>query len=301
MGRSRMPGPRSCRSQVNKEVSAPGRSAVDLRVGFIGLGSQGAPMARRIRQSGYPLALWARRSESLEAFSETGARFAGTPAELGTLSDVVGVCVVSDADVEAVVLGSEGVLAGMPEGGVLVIHSTVHPQTCLRLGEAAADFGVSVVDAPVSGGGAAAEEHRLLVMVGGAESDVDICRPVFETFGNPVIHLGPLGSGEVAKLLNNLVFVAHLGAALETFACAEALGVEPLALADVLSHGSGGSRAQAILAASGFDTSGVRGASALLKKDVDLVTDVFRSRNISEPSTVVDSARRALTTLEGAA
>ena len=296
-----MLGRRNCRPRVNKEASPRQRPVDDLRVGFVGLGSQGAPMARRIHQSGYRLTLWARRPESLATFSGTSARFVSTPAELGAVSDVVGVCVISDADVEEVVLGAEGVLAGMTEGGIVAIHSTVHPQTCLRLGEAAAAVGVRVVDAPVSGGGGAAEERRLLVMVGGAEPDVDVCRPVFETFGNPVIHLGPLGSGEVAKLINNLVFVAHLGAALETFATAEALGLESLALAEVLSHGSGGSRAQAILAGSSFDVAGVRRARSLLKKDIDLVTDVLRSRNVSEPSELLHSARNTLSTLEGAA
>lgn len=268
----------------------------DLRVGFIGLGSQGMPMARRIRQSGYPLAVWARRQTALEAFSD--ARVVTSPADVGAASDVVGICVVSDADVEEVVLGAEGVLSGMSAGGILAIHSTVHPETCFNLAEKAAHVGVAIVDAPVSGGGGAAAENRLLVMAGGEKADFDRCRPVFETFGNPVIHLGPLGSGELAKLLNNLAFIAHVGAAIEIFSTAEELGIEPLALADVLSHGSGGSKAQAIMAASGFDQSGIRQARMLLRKDIDLVIDVVRSRNKPDPSNVLQLAQYALTSLE---
>ena len=244
------------------------------RVGFIGLGSQGGAMARRIVDEGFPLTLWARRPESVEPFAGTAATVASTPADLGARSDVVGVCVVADADVEDVVLRPDGVLAGMAPGGVVAVHSTVHPDTCRRLAARAAERGVAVVDAPVSGGGLAAAQRRLLVMAGGEDEHVARCRPVFETFADPVIHLGPLGSGQTAKLLNNLVFTAQITLALDTFSFADRLGVDGAALAQVLAHGSGGSRAAAILAATGFDTTGLRGAAELLRKDVDLVLDV---------------------------
>jgi 3-hydroxyisobutyrate dehydrogenase len=122
------------------------------RVGFIGLGSQGGPMARCIVEGGYPLTLWARRPESVEPFGDAAATVVGTPAEVGAASDVVGICVVADADVEDVALRPDGVLAGMAPGGVVAVHSTIHPDTCRRLAEQAAGRGVAVVDAPVSGG-----------------------------------------------------------------------------------------------------------------------------------------------------
>jgi 3-hydroxyisobutyrate dehydrogenase-like beta-hydroxyacid dehydrogenase len=267
------------------------------RVGFIGLGSQGGPMARRIVEEGYPLTLWARRPESVEPFRETAARVASTPAELGAASDVVGICVVADADVENVCLGSDGVLAGMSPGGTIAIHSTIHPDTCRRLADRAAERGVGVVDAPVSGGGPAAAARKLLVMVGGDAEHVARCRPVFETFGSPVIHLGPLGSGQLAKLLNNLVFTAQMTVALDTFAFAERLGMDRAATAQVLAAGSGGSRAAAILAATGFDTSGIRQAAALLRKDVGIMFDVARARGAAEPTELVRLARSTLATL----
>lgn len=267
------------------------------RVGFIGLGSQGGPMARRIAEEGFETTLWARRPEALEAFAGTPARVAGTPAELGAASDVVALCVVSDADVEEVLLGPEGVLAGMAEGGIVVIHSTIHPETCVRLAGRAAERGVAMVDAPVSGGGGAAAERKLLLMVGGDDEPVARCRPVFAAFADPVIHLGPLGSGQMAKLLNNLLFTAHITMALETFGLAEDLGVDRAALAQVLAHGSGGSRAAAILAASGFDLAGLRGAVSLLDKDVGLTADLARARGVSEPPTVFSVARATLASL----
>jgi 3-hydroxyisobutyrate dehydrogenase len=270
-----------------------------MRVGFIGLGSQGGPMARRIVEEGYPLTVWARRPESIEPFADTAASVASTPAELGAASDVVGICVVADADVEDVLLRPDGVLAGMSEGGVVAIHSTIHPDTCLRLADRAADRGVAVVDAPVSGGGVAAAQRKLLVMAGGDDDDVARCRPVFETFADPVIHVGPLGTGELAKVLNNLVFTAQIAMALDTFSFADQLGMDRGALTQVLAHGSGGSRAAAILAASGFNTSGLRRAEPLLRKDVGIMLDVARAKGASRPAGLVGLAQDALATLAG--
>src|ERR1700756_5427814 len=138
-----------------------------MHVGFIGLGSQGAPMAGRIIEAGFPTTLWARRPASLEPYADTAAKVAGSPAELAASSDLVCLCVVA-------------------------IHSTVHPKTCHALAKKAGAQGVSVIDAPVSGGAPAVAERRLLVMVGGDADVVDRCRPVFETYANPIVHLGDL-------------------------------------------------------------------------------------------------------------
>lgn len=266
------------------------------RVGFIGLGSQGGSMARRIAAE-FPLTLWARRPEALTPYADTGADIAPTPAALGAVSDVVGICVVADADVEDVILRSDGVLSGMSPGGVIAIHSTVHPRTCQRIAEEATRKNVSIIDAPVSGGGGAAAERQLLVMVGGDQEAVDRARPVFDTYANPLLHLGPLGSGQTAKLLNNIVFTAQITLALDTYSLADALGMDRTAVAQVLAGGSGGSRAAAILAASGFDTTGLRSAASLLDKDLGIMLDVTRSRDVIAPGTLVDLARRTLATL----
>jgi 3-hydroxyisobutyrate dehydrogenase-like beta-hydroxyacid dehydrogenase len=220
-----------------------------------------------------------------------------TPAEVGAASDLVGVCVVADADVEDVILREDGILAGMAPGGVVAIHSTVHPGTCTRLAEAAIEKGVSVVDAPVSGGGMAAAARLLLVMVGGDDEAVARCRPVFATFGDPVIHLGPLGSGQMAKLLNNLVFTAQISVALETLSLADDLGMDRAAVAEVLASGSGGSRAVAIMTASGFDLTGLSSAAGLLRKDVGLMLDVAGNRGARTPEQLKLLAEHALSTL----
>ncbi|MFI1485354.1 NAD(P)-dependent oxidoreductase [Streptomyces sp. NPDC020747] len=240
--------------------------------GFIGLGSQGAPMAQRVLDAGLPLTLWARSPASLAAFAGTKAELAATPAELASVCDVVGVCVVADADVEEVVLGPSGVMAGLRPGAVLAVHSTVHPDTCRRLGALAAERGAQVVDAPVSGGGPAAAAGKLLVMVGGESEAVERCRPVFETYGDPVVHLGPLGAGQVTKLLNNTLFTANFGIAASALALGQQLGVEPERFAEVAGHGSAASFALGRLAASGCDPARLGSmAGGLLGKDVRLM------------------------------
>jgi len=222
-----------------------------MRVGFIGLGSQGAPMARCIVEGGYDLTLWARRPATLEPFADTAAKTAQSPAELAAASDLVCVCVVGDDDVREVLDGDTGVFAGLAPGGIVAIHSTVHPDTCTEIAKSAADHGVSVIDAPVSGGAPAVEEKQLLVMVGGDADVVARCRPVFATYGDPIVHLGPLGSGQVAKILNNVLFTANLGTALSTLELGESLGISRDRLCDVITRGSANSRALASMAGNG--------------------------------------------------
>ena len=119
-----------------------------MRVGFIGLGSQGGPMARRIVEAGYPVTLWARRPASVEPFADTAAEIAESPGELARASDLVCLCVVGDADIDEVAGGKHGLLATMKPGSVIAVHSTVHPNTCRELAKKAAAQGISVIDAP---------------------------------------------------------------------------------------------------------------------------------------------------------
>ena len=269
-----------------------------MRVGFIGLGSQGAPMARRIVDAGFATTLWARRPASLEPFSGTPAKTAGTPAELAAASDLVCVCVVNDADVEQVAGGADGVLAGLREGGVIAVHSTVHPDTCRRLAAEAARKGVAVVDAPVSGGGPAADAGTLLVMAGGDPDTVEACRPVFASYADPIVHLGPLGSGQLTKLLNNVLFTANLATSAGAVALGGALGVEPGRLAEVLSHGSGNSFALGSIARAGGTLEHLAAlAGPLLQKDARLVTALAEAAG-TPPGAVLDAADAALALME---
>jgi len=269
-----------------------------MRVGFIGLGSQGAPMARRITEGGYDLTLWARRAATLEPFADTAAKTAQSPAELAAASDLVCVCVVGDDDVREVLGGDTGVIAGLARGGIVAIHSTVHPGTCTEIAESAADLGVSVIDAPVSGGAPAVEERQLLVMVGGDADVVTRCRPVFATYGDPIVHVGPLGSGQVAKILNNLLFTANLGTALSTLELGESLGISRDSLCDVITRGSANSRALGSMAASGGTLqTHAAVAGALLQKDVRHAASLADAASAPQGA-VFDAADAALDAMD---
>jgi 3-hydroxyisobutyrate dehydrogenase len=286
-------------------------NAGTLRVGFIGLGSQGGPIARRIIDAGFPVTLWARRPETLHPFAETSAKTAGSPAGLAAASDLVCICVTGDADVEQVVAGEDGVLAGLVKregevgmerragsGAVIAVHSTVHPDTCRRLAAQASARGVRMVDAPVSGGGPAAAEGRLLVMAGGEPEDVEFCRPAFSSYGDPVVHLGPLGTGQLTKLLNNVLFTAHLATAASLLTLGQALDVDPLRLAEVISHGSGSSFALSRVAAAGGTVGRVAAhAGGLLLKDVRLIADLAAAAG-AEPGAVLTAADAALALMD---
>ena len=260
------------------------------RVGFVGLGSQGGPMARRIVDAGFATTLWARRPASLEPFADTAAAVADSPAALGAASDVLGVCVLHDAGVDAVLRGPDGALSTMADGGVVVIHSTVHPDTCVRL---QADFPhLRVLDAPVSGGGHKAVEGELLVMVGGPEDALEVCRPVLEAFGDPILHVGPLGAGQEVKVLNNAVFTAQLAIAADAFDLAASHHLDRQSVATVLSSGSGRSYAAEVLAGVGFGLDALAPlAGPLLAKDVGILVQ----RAGPEGSVLLATADAALT------
>ncbi len=264
-----------------------------MRVGFIGLGSQGGPMARRIAEAGYETTLWARRPATLEPFADTPAKVAASPADLAAASDLVCLCVVGDADIEEITSGEGGLLAAMEPGGVIAVHSTVHPNTCRGLAKKAGARGVSVIDAPVSGGGGAASEGRLLVMVGGDADVVERCRPVFESYADPVVHLGELGSGQTTKLLNNLLFTANLGTAAAALSLADALGVSPDRFTEVVSRGSANSFALNALGGVGGLERLAGLAGTLLRKDVRLIAELAE-RASADPGAVLDAADATL-------
>ena len=243
-----------------------------LSCGFIGLGSQGAPMARRMMAAGFTTTLWARRVETLEPYYRTaGARFAGSIAELAADVDHVGLCVVTDDDVRQV---CAQLTPALRPGSLIAIHSTVHPETCRAVEAEAAAFGVRVLDAPVSGGAGGAEAGTMSVMVGGAEGDLMAARPVFETFARLIVHLGPVGSGQHAKLINNTLMAANLGLAHEALAAGEALGLDRRALVELLLASSGRSFALEVRARMKSPDSFTHGGG-LLAKDVRLLGEVL--------------------------
>jgi 3-hydroxyisobutyrate dehydrogenase len=268
-----------------------------MKVGFVGLGSQGAPMAQMIQRAGYALHIWARRPVTLEAFAETGAVALDSLAKLGAECEFVGVCVVDDKDVEDVVLGPDGLLGAMRPGSILAIHSTIHPDTCVALAESAAAAGVHVLDAPVSGSGEAALEGRLTVMVGGDEPTFERARAIFETYGHPVRLLGPPGAGQRAKLLNNLAFYSNLRIAGTVLAAGRSFGMDVVALVDILQTSSGQSFA-VDMALREMSCETIDHVIGLSQKDLDLAAGILEASGI-DASLAKETRQKLFELLDG--
>lgn len=179
-----------------------------LKCGFIGLGSQGAPIAKRMLDGGFSTALWARRQETLSPFRSGQGIFATAPELLAETVDYVGICVSGD---DTVVSLCNRLIPHMNKGSYIVVHSTVLPSTCEKLSKDAQARGLHLVDAPVSGGGPAAAKGELTVMVGSDPRDLSAIRPVLETFASRIFHMGSIGSGQKAKLINNALMAGIMG------------------------------------------------------------------------------------------
>jgi 3-hydroxyisobutyrate dehydrogenase-like beta-hydroxyacid dehydrogenase len=208
-------------------------------VGWIGLGDQGVPLVRRLLRSDHDVLLWARRASSYEPFLDTAATACSTISDLGRRSDYVGICVTNDADVLSVV--DAPLLDAMRHGSTVAIHSTVSPATCEQIRTRAVERGVQVIDAPVARDRADQDAARFTLLVGGDPAAVDTNRPVLEAMADFVIHFGPLGSGQLMKLLNNTLAVNNLALALEALDAGSRIGLDRNAILEALRHTSGGS------------------------------------------------------------
>ncbi|MDE2403195.1 MAG: NAD(P)-dependent oxidoreductase [Sphingomonadales bacterium] len=240
-------------------------------IGFIGLGSQGGPMAHRIVDAGMPLVVWARRPEVLAAYTDKGAVAAATVAELGAQCRHVGVCVVNDADVLGI---CDQLIPAMPAGGVIAIHSTVLPETVVELERRCAEAGLQLVDAPVSGGEPAARAGVLTVMCGGEAGAFAAARPVFDTFGKMVVLLGAAGAGQRAKIVNNALLSAHIGIAWSALGAAAQLDIDKAALAELIKESSGRSFGFEVAARLPAPQAFEHGAR-LLHKDIELLKTIL--------------------------
>ncbi|HXJ36173.1 MAG TPA: NAD(P)-dependent oxidoreductase [Candidatus Eisenbacteria bacterium] len=196
-----------------------------MRVGFIGLGNIGMPMAKRLVEAGLATTAYDLVAERVAELVALGATAATSPRELATGADVIGVCVRDDADVRAVVFGDDGILAGAAPGAVVALHGTVQLGAVLALGDAFAARGIGLVDACVTGGAAGAAAGTLTTMVGGAAADVAKVRPELDAFSRIVVATGKLGSGTIVKLCNNLMGYLAWTAAIEGFRLARAAGI----------------------------------------------------------------------------
>ncbi|BBZ29627.1 6-phosphogluconate dehydrogenase [Mycolicibacterium madagascariense] len=239
-----------------------------MRVGFVGAGRMGAPMVRRLVEAGHDVTVLARTDEKRSALEDLGARPGADPADVTDRADVVAVCVFTDDQVSRVCL-DDGLLAAMPAGAVLVLHTTGSADTARRLADAAAD--VAVVDAPVSGGPHDVAAGRVTLFVGGDEAAVERVRPVLSAYGDPVLHVGATGAGQLVKLVNNAMFAAQIGLVGEGVRLGVRFGLEESVLLAALTHGSARSRVLDMVASAGSTEGFARAVAEFVGKDVAVV------------------------------
>lgn len=208
-------------------------------VGVIGLGRMGLPMARHLIEDGFLVSGVDNEPERRHALAHSGGLASDSVAEIAAGCDAMLVMVVDDAQVLDVCMGPDGLVRHAKAGSTIIISSTAMPATCREVAAAAARRGIAVLDAPVARGQRAAEEGSLTVFVGGDETVMERCRLVFEAYAEHVEYIGPdVGSGQIAKLANNLILWAGVVAVHESLALAETLGVSPARLRRALQYGS---------------------------------------------------------------
>lgn len=229
-----------------------------MRIGFIGAGRMGRPMVDRLVEAGHHVRVLGRCDDKRSAVND---------------AHVVLVCVFTDDQARDVCL-ADGVVAAMPSGSTLVLHTTGSPRTVERIAERATPRGVAVLDAPVSGGPHDAAAGTLTLFVGGADDTVARMRPVLSCYGNPVLHVGPLGAGQKVKLVNNALFAAQIGLLAGAVELGARLGVTESALLSALPHGSAASRVLDIVAARGSVSSFIDTAGEFVGKDIAVVRAV---------------------------
>jgi 3-hydroxyisobutyrate dehydrogenase len=210
-----------------------------MNVGFIGTGTMGLPMVGNLLAKGFAVIAYDAVPSALARATKAGATAAASSADVATRSDLIVTMLPSSSHVEAVYLGPSGVRDAVRAGRLCVDMSTIDPAVSRRVAAALAERGARFIDAPVSGGVPRATDGTLAIMVGGDKSDVDEARPVLSAMGANIIHVGAVGSGEVAKLCNNLIAGVAAVAVSEAFRIAEGFGVDPKVLTDVISKSSG--------------------------------------------------------------
>ena len=212
------------------------------KLAFIGMGVMGYPMAGHLQQAGYDVCVYNRTASKAEAWcDEYGGRAASTPAAAALDAEIVFMCVGNDDDVRSVVYGDDGVLAAMQAGTVLVDHTTASADLARELGEACAKQDVEFVDAPVSGGQAGAENAKLTIMMGGDASTVEKIQPMLDVMSHHSGLQGPVGSGQLAKMVNQICIAGVLAGLSEGLAFGKQAGLNPEALVAAISAGSAGS------------------------------------------------------------
>ena len=216
--------------------------AIKPTIGFIGLGIMGKPMCRNLLQAGYPVVVYTRTKSKIEEMVKEGAQGAKTPREVGEKSEVVITMLPDAPQVEEVILGERGVIKGIERGKRVVDMSSIDPLSTRRIGEVLVSQGVEMLDAPVSGGEEGAIKGDLSIMVGGKKEVFEKCLPIFQVLGKTITYVGELGSGEMTKLINQIIVAVNLAALGEAFTLGAKAGLKAETMYQALRGGMAGSK-----------------------------------------------------------
>lgn len=246
-----------------------------MKIGFIGLGDLGLPMAERVLRAGHELHVWARRREQAAAIRAEGAEWADSPAALAEACEVVALCVRGPDDVDDVVFGEGGVASAAGGGLRLVVdHSTSHPMRTRNQADRLRDAcGAGWVDAPVSGGSGGARAGTLAVMAGGRGEDVELARPELTCFAGRITHMGQVGNGQATKLANQIILAQTAAGLSEAFRISEAFGLDVSLLETALGGGLADSNLARLLLPQ-MTKGRVRGRVDLMLKDLEMLEDI---------------------------
>ncbi len=255
-------------------------------VGYIGLGIMGAPMAENLMNAGFGVTVWNRSREKVRPLVDAGAASAETPATLAAEVDAVCVNVTDTPDVEEVLFGADGVAEGGRSGLIVVDHSTISPAATRDFARRLGEKGIDLVDAPVSGGDVGARAGTLSIMAGGTPAAFEACRPLFETVGKNITHVGSTGAGQATKACNQVLCAVNLVAVCEAMGLAVREGVDLDRMLEVTAAGAGGSWALANLGpkiAQGDHDPGFM--IDLINKDLNIVYEEGRDLGLPMPGT----------------
>ena len=256
------------------------------RIGFIGLGIMGRPMAINLVRAGYPLWVHARRPEAMQPLTAIGAQACQSILDVAASSDIIITMVSDTTDVESVILGDNGLLSGCRAGSVVVDMSTISPVATRTIATRLAEQDVEMLDAPVSGGEKGAVDGTLSIMVGGKAEIFERVRPLFEVMGHNIVHVGDHGAGQVTKACNQIVVAQNINAVAEALVLAAGAGVDPAKVREALLGGFAGSRVLDIHGQRMLDRQFEPGFKARLhQKDLRIALETANQHGLALPGT----------------
>jgi 2-hydroxy-3-oxopropionate reductase len=251
------------------------------RIGFIGLGLMGKPMALNLLKAGYPVVVYNRSRPAMDALAEAGATLAESPKAIAQQSDVVITMLPDSPDVEAVVLGSQGAIAGMRSGMMLIDMSTIAPAIARKIYEVLKTKGVEALDAPVSGGDIGAQQGTLSIMVGGDATTFERALPILQVMGKNIVHIGAAGAGQVTKACNQIVVALTIQGVAEALLLAQKSGVDANKVRAALLGGFAQSRILEVHGQRMLDGTYQPGFKlSLHRKDMNIVLQTGRELNL---------------------